>query len=493
MSFIGIVTRKEQDTGVTLEAKIVTPNKKKAARQKFKVKVKKTGLSDYECCVLDQASVRNKLNNQQDLTAVKEDINFTYNGEHGTRIEYQIENAGDPKITDCIGEDGKIISRPKYGKSDASGYIIMTVKKGVESITTKIRVVVKQTFGQEVLYNQNITELSLWNAIRGKNAQWANDSTSGHKNIFYNLNFINSSNQLLATDREAIAELTDEPIEISWEVTDNAINDVITENRINNTGAITVPKYKDACTLLNTNVNAELIGTTQYNKRVRIGGLTIKAIFRLGEFNRTITFDCSTCSKYITNKEVIDFAQSKTDVVLGNNMNKKLAYRMLTDSSYETVIIPATAANSQLYVGLACGTTALESFEIEDLSLQRTQVDYTFTHRICEFRKTNSYVDDDNIFSGTSITSTTREDTEHFSYDGTMTTRWPLTIDINKLASLSDNAKKSFTIETTVSATRYTKDGTSESAGGGEELKLYCHIKLDDSLVNTPSNAPSKN
>ena len=68
-----------------------------------------------------------------------------------------------------------------------------------------------------------------------------------------------------------------------------------------------------------------------------------------------------------------------------------------------------------------------------------------------------------------------------------MTTRWPLTIDVNKLASLSDNAKKSFTIETTVSATRYTKDGTSESAGGGEELKLYCHIKLDDSLVNIPS------
>ena len=162
-------------------------------------------MSDYECCVLDQASIRNKLNNQQDLTAVKEDINFVYNGEHGTRVEYQIENAGDPKITDCIGEDGKIISRPKYGKSDANGYIVMTVKKGIESITTKIRVIIKQTFGQEVLYNQNITEPSLWNAIRGKNAQWTNDSTSGHKNIFYNLNFINSSNQLLATDRTAIA------------------------------------------------------------------------------------------------------------------------------------------------------------------------------------------------------------------------------------------------------------------------------------------------
>ena len=159
MSFIGIVTRKEQDTGVTLEAKIVTPNKKKATRQKFKVKVKKTGLSDYECCVLDQATVRNKLN-KQDLTAVKEDINFTYNGENGTKIEYSIENTGEPKLTDCLGEDGKIISRPKYGQNDASGYIVMTVKKGVESLTTKISVTIKQILGQEVIASTSIKDSS---------------------------------------------------------------------------------------------------------------------------------------------------------------------------------------------------------------------------------------------------------------------------------------------------------------------------------------------
>lgn len=483
MSFIGIVTRKEQDTGVTLEAKIVTPNKKKATRQRFKVKVKKTGLSDYECCVLDQATVRNKFNVQQDLTAVKEDINFTYNGENGTRIEYSIENTGEPKLTDYLGEDGKIISRPKYGQNDASGYIVMTVKKGVESLTTKIRVTIKQTLGQEVLASTSIKDSSLWNAIRGTNAQWANDSSSGHKNIFYNLNLITSSNQLLASDRDAIAELTDTPITISWTITDNAINSVITQNRISEDGTIFIPAYQDACTLLNTSVDAVLVGTTQYNKRVRIGGLILKATFTLGEESKTVTFDCSTCSKYITNKEVIDFAQSKTDVILGNDMNKRLSYRMLTDSSYETVVIPASASGSQFYIGLACGKTALESCEIDELELNIGQVDYTFTHRICEFRKTEAYDDADGVFSSTVITNTSREDTEHFGPSAARSTRWPLVVDVAKLKSLSTADKKSFTIETTVAATRYTKDGTSESAGGGEEIKLYCHIKLDDSGV----------
>ena len=478
MSFIGIVTRKEQDTGVTLEAKIVTPNKKKATRQRFKVKVKKTGLSDYECCVLDQATIRNKLNVQQDLTAVKEDINFTYNGENGTRIEYSIENTGEPRLTDYLGEDGKIISRPKYGQSDASGYIVMTVKKGTESLTTKIRVTIKQFLIHEVLTSAVIKDSSLWNAIRGTNAQWANDSSSGHKNIFYNLNLITSSNQMLPSDRAAISELTNTPIEISWSITDNAINSVITQNRINESGTIFIPKYKDACTLLNTSVDAVLVGTTQYNKRVRIGGLILKATLTLEEESKTITFDCSTCSKYITNKEVIDFAQSKTDIVFGNGINTHLNYRMLTDSSYETVVIPASASDSQFYIGLACSTTALESYAIDELKLNVGKVDYAFTHKICEFRRTEAYDDTDGIFSSTVITNTSREDTEHF---GT-STRWPLVVDVAKLRDLSTD-KKSFTIETTVSATRYTKDGTSESAGGGEEIKLYCHIKLDDSNI----------
>lgn len=483
MSFIGIVTRKEQDTGVTLEAKIVTPNKKKATRQRFKVKVKKTGLSDYECCVLDQATVRNKLNVQQDLTAVKEDINFTYNGENGTRIEYSIENTGEPKLTDYLGEDGRIISRPKYGQSDASGYIVMTVKKGIESLTTKIRVTIKQILEQEVLTSAIIKDSSLWNAIRGKNAQWTNDSSSGHKNIFYNLNLITNSNQMLASDKAAIAELTNTPIEITWSIIDNAINSVITKNRIDEDGNIFIPTYQDACTLLNTSTDAFLVGATQYNKRVRIGGLILKATFTIGEESKTITFDCSTCSKYITNKEVIDFAQSKTDILLGNDMNVRLNYRMLTDSSYETVVIPASASGSQFYIGLACGTTALESYEIDELELNVGKVDYTFTHRICEFRKTETYDNSDGIFSSTVITNTSVEDTEHFGPIAARSTRWPLVVDIDKLKALSTNDKKSFTIETTVAATRYTKDGTSESAGGGEEIKLYCHIKLDDSNI----------
>ena len=164
-------------------------------------------------------------------------------------------------------------------------------------------------------------------------------------------------------------------------------------------------------------------------------------------------------------------------------MNNRLSYRMLTDSSYETVVIPASASGSQFYIGLACGTTALESCKIDELKLNVGQVDYTFTHRICEFRKTQAYNDTDGVFSSTVITNTSREDTEHFGPSAARSTRWPLVVDVAKLKALSTSDKKSFTVETTVAATRYTKDGTSESAGGGEEIKLYCHIKLDDSGV----------
>ena len=481
MSFIGIVTRKEQDTGVTLEAKIVTPNKKKATKQKFKVKVKKSGLSDYECCVIDQATILNKLESQQDLMAIKDDINFTYNGENGTKIEYSIENIGEPKLTDYLSDDGKLIGRPKYGENDAEGYIAITISKGKEHLSPKIQVSIKQMLGQEVLSSASIKDVSLWNAIKGKNAAWTNDNSSGHKNIFYNLNLINDTSQMLVGDRTAINELTNTPVSITWDVIDNAINSVITQSRIDkSTGAIFIPPYKDACTLLGTSTTAELVGTTQYNKRVRIGDLIIKATFTLGKDSKTITFDCSTCSKYITNKEVIDFAQGKTDILLDNSMNNKsLNYRELTDSSFETITIPASATGSQLYIGLACSTTAKESYEINELNLEQGQVDYTFIHKLCEFRKTDAYDDTDGVFSSTSITNTSREDTTHFG----ASTRWPLVIDVNKLKALSSSDKKSFTIETTVSATRYTKDGTSESAGGGEEIKLYCHIKLDDSLV----------
>lgn len=482
MSFIGIVTRKEKDTGVTLEAKIVTPNKKKAARQKFKVRVKKTGLTDYECCVLDQSTVRNKLNTQQDLSSIKNDINFVFNGENGTTIEYVIEDTGVPKLTEFLGADGKIISRPKYGQNDASGYIVMTVKKGVEAITTKIRITIKQTMGQEVLSSAAIKDSSLWNAIKGKNAPWSNnESSSGHKNIFYDLNLITSSDQLLPADRITINSLTDNPIQISWTITDTATNSVITTQRISTEGKIFTPGYQEACSLLNTSVDAVLTGANQYSKRIRIGGLILKATLTLGENTKTITFNCSTCSKYITNKEVIGFAQSKTDIVIGNNIGTKYKYRELTDSNFETIQIPASMAGGELQLGLACGKTALESIAIDELQLEAGDVDYTFRHQICEFRSTDYYSDIDGIFSSTVINNTSIESVIDSS------TRWILSINVDKLKQLSISTKKQFTIETTVTATRYTKDGTSEAAGGGEETKLYCHIKLDDSLIPDPS------
>ena len=486
MSFIGIVTRKEQDTGVTLEAKIVTPNKKKATRQRFKVKVKKTGLTDYECCVIDQATIRNKLNKQQDLTAIKNDINFTYNGENGTTVEYKIENIGSPEITQYIGDDGKIISRPLYGDSDANGYIVMTVKKGKESLSTKIRIAIKQNVAQEVLNNIAITEKALWNSICGKNAQWnSSESSSGHKNIFYDLNLISSSNDLLPEYKNIINSLTKTPISIKWTITDNARNSVITEDRINESGKIFTPSYKDACTLINSNTKANVVSTGRYTKRIRIDDLILKATLTLGTESKQITFDCSTCSKYITNEEVINFAQSKTDIIINEGLNR-LSYKDISSSSSETIKIPASAAGAQFYFGLACQKTADESYEIiNELQLNIGEVDYTFTHRILEFKNAEKvYEDTDGIFSNTIIGNTTVVDKEHFG----SSTRWPLTVDVDKLKALSSSSKK-FTIETIVTASRYSKDGTSESATGEVSTKLYCHIVLDDSAVISSTSA----
>lgn len=485
MSFIGIVTRKEQDTGVTLEAKIVTPNKKKATRQRFKVKVKKTGLTDYECCVIDQATIRNKLNKQQDLTAIKNDINFTYNGENGTTVEYKIENIGSPEITQYIGDDGKIISRPLYGDSDANGYIVMTVKKGKESLSTKIRIAIKQNVAQEVLNNIAITEKALWNSICGKNAEWnSSEASSGHKNIFYDLNLISSSNDLLPEYKNIINSLTKTPISIKWTITDNARNSVITEDRINESGKIFIPSYKDACTLLNTNTKAHLIDSSAFKRRIRIDDLILKATLTLGTESKQITFDCSTCSKYITNEEVINFAQSKTDIIINEGLNR-LSYKDISSSSFETIKIPASAAGTQFYFGLACPKTAFESYEINELQLKVKDVDYSFSHRILEFKNAEkSYEDTDGIFSSTSIDDTTGEDKEHFN----QSTRWPLTVDVDKLKALSSSSKK-FTIATTVTASRYTENGTNDSAGGGVSTKLYCHIVLDDSAVTSSTSA----
>lgn len=482
MSFKGIVTRKDQDAGVTLEAKIVTPNKVKATKQRFKVRVKKSGLSDYECCVLDQETVRKKLSSQQNLTSLTSDVSLTYNGDNGTKITYEIEDTGTTLLSNYFSADGKILGRPLYGEDSASGYLVMTVSKGSESLKTRLRVIVEGVSASEVLNCSAITEASLWNSIKGQNDLYnaTNLDSSGHKNIFYSLKFIENTNSLYnSTDRATITSLSKTPVTITWSIEDNARNSVITEDRIKEDGSIFTPAYKDACTLTN---NATLVGNTTgqlalYN-RIRISGLKLTATLKLGDNTRVITLDCSTCSKYITNEEVIGYAQSLADILTVDNIDNGYKYREKTDSTIQTITIPSEYDNDTYYIGLPYSETAAQSYAISDLNLELGGVIYTFSHRILD-TSYELYTDSTDIFlNGVTYNEMSAADSTHFggSY------RKIVAIDVAKLKA--STVSTDIIVETTVTAQKYSKDGIDPNGGTGLSTTLYCRIKFDTSKLS---------
>jgi len=161
MSFIGLVTRKEKDTGVSLMAKVVTKNKTKSAKKIFKVKVKANALDDFSCCVIDHATAVNKINTAQDMNGLTNDVIFSYNGINGTTITYRIIDIVAPLLSDYLGEDGKITNRPKYGEGNAAGYVEITVSKNEASLTSRIAATVKSITAQEVLSDTTFTQAAL--------------------------------------------------------------------------------------------------------------------------------------------------------------------------------------------------------------------------------------------------------------------------------------------------------------------------------------------
>ena len=193
MSFKGIVTRKDKDTGVNLLAKIVTPNKKKSTKKIFSVKVKANSLSDFECCVIDVSAARSKIIKGINIADIRSDVPMSYYGENGTTISYKIIDIDNdsPKLSKYLKSDGKLNGRPKYGEGDATGFIEIEAKKNAAKTSTRISVTILQTSATEILFNDTyFTHAIIWNIIRKTNAAYSTDeSSSGHKNIKADLDF----------------------------------------------------------------------------------------------------------------------------------------------------------------------------------------------------------------------------------------------------------------------------------------------------------------
>lgn len=333
MSFIGLVTRKEKDTGVTLLAKIVTPSKKKSARKAFKVKVKANALDDYSCCVIDHATIKNRLENSQDLGAMVEDITLSYNGIHGTTIRYEINDkpGSYPSLTDYIGEDGKLLGRPKYspgGVGNAEGTLTIIVNKGNAEVRSNLQIAVKGITADEVFTNPLFTKQKVWEAIRGYNAIQYNDADNegGNHNIDRPLTLVNE----IRCD-----ELSTVPVKVTYTITDDLIQYIpqdgncaavgednafrqdksdsgseLVKARINVTdGSIHQFSFASSAYLCgNVNIPGSMITDDSMvsNRRVRLGGLTIAVNMSLDESTtpHQLILSAATMSKYMTNEEV---------------------------------------------------------------------------------------------------------------------------------------------------------------------------------------------
>lgn len=479
MSFVGLVTRKEEDTGVTLLAKVVTPNKQRSAKKTFKVKVKANSLDDYSCCVIDHATAKSKIENSQDLDNLISDISLPYNGVNGTSISYKVVNTGSKfPLSDYLAEDGKLLGRPKFEPDSsgvASGYLEISVTKGNAIVQSRILITIKSITADEILaredlFNDNI----LWQRIRG-----ANDSTFVKGNEWSGNNNIHSSLSLI---KEIDAsDLSTTKVSIAWEVNDTIKDTIDGEDgfgespRIDiSNGSIIRPSYKSACTLVGKHSNVKVIGdssssTSVQNRRVRIGGITLTATLSLGEAKKVITFDCSTLSKYITNKEIMDVVEKNLFVQKPNGQTIK--YKQQYDSSYEDIV--ATSSGGKYKLKALGNTASMDLFEDSELYLSIGQISgVSFNHTLKTGDGNNTY---DIIVAAQVFGSGFKVDEELGE------TYSVLEIDFDAMKDQSPE-NHSFSISTNVAVTGYSGDGIT-LGGAPQYLDRYMQIKVNTDAI----------
>ena len=476
MSFVGIVTQKDKPTGVSLMAKVVTANKKKWAKKVFKVSVKANGLDDFTCCVLDHATAVDKVTSAQDVNSIIDDLVLTYSGINNTSITYRIINVSEPHLSTYLAEDGTVIGRPKYGEGDASGYIEITVSKNDASVTSRIQASVKSIGAEEVLSSATFTQAALWSLIKGNNDSYQQSSVwSGHNNI---------ANTLTLIKTKEVPNLSIKPVNITWTVVDNTLpyaSALYTEPRIDvATGAIYRPSYKDACTLVNSvsTLNVSVVGSdnTSTQNRVRIGGITLKAILTLDTTTKTVAFECSTISKYITNQEVMDVVLANLYLTAPNG--SRISYIESNASGVATTIV-APAAGGQ-YTLKAFGNTGSETFEAPELKLGVGDItNVIITNSVLDYEGSNDYANTSLLV--TAFNNGFQND------DGDTYSK--LVIDMDALKDASE-ADKKFACGAYITVSGYSATGDTASSGAGLNIKRHAQFVVNTDAITSATTEP---
>ncbi len=470
MSFVGLVTRKDKATGVSLMAKVVTANKKRSAKKIFPVSVKANAMDDFTCCMIDHAAAVEQITTTYDMLNLKSDIALVYKGANNTVITYGIVNANKPNLSEYLSEDGKVIGRPKYGEGDAIGTIEITVSKGSATLTSSIQTTVKAIEASEVLSGEEFTQAGLWALIKNENGAYKSPDAedyewSGHNNISKDLNLVSSRS--ISSSAESV--------QIEWAIQDSTItsaNSIYTSPRIDSSGKVSTCSYKDACTLVDNlpGITVEVIGSDNnaLQNRVRIGGITLKATLTLGEVQKEVTLSCATVSKYLTNEEVMEVVLE--NIYITTQDDTKIQYASSNEGTTNTITAPSEGGT---YTLRTFGNRGSELFEAPELKLDLGDIiGVTITSTLLKVDGSNEY--DDVEFKADAF------DGGFDVSDGFYST---LAINFDAFRDVTED-KKQFAIGATISISGYSVTG--ETTGGTEYVaKRYAAIKIDTSAMTT--------
>ena len=355
MSFKGLITRKDKDTGVTLLAKVVSPNRKKSQKKMYRIRVIASGISDREACNRDLIFVKNSFY-EQGIDDLENNLNFIPIGPNGTSITYNLVNdSEDSPLTDYLDKNtGKILGKPLYGHDDASGRIQITVTKGEESLTGVVNVVIKAHSSFEILHNADLVNAyNLWVAI-------ANGDTPYYLS-HGKINLIQEWTPWIGLGLPP----SDTPIQVTWEIEDKLLkSNLIEQARISQGNTeIYTPDYTHFSSILN-NGSASFSGVdiqegisysySEYDKVLKANGLLVTATLTLGEDAVKLEpFDIYTNSEALSNNEVI------TEII---NNSKELSSGAKESTIFE-VYDASTGSNLGGYIVYGTNATVISNKE----------------------------------------------------------------------------------------------------------------------------------
>ena len=333
MPFITTITRRKEDCGITLRSKIVTPKHKLTRRRDYPIRIKKSTLSDYECCVIDNATIKTRLSNRNDMDSLSYNIdNMDSSGSNDTKISYSIEDTDSTyRLSDYLSPSGEILQRPLYGTpNDISGNLVITVKKNEESVVSKIPVMIRPYTASEIVNDTNMfAAATLWDAIRNGNDP---AGRSGYNNIISPLDF---------TKVPDVSAKSDIPIQVIYEIDDELTRagapvSSLAEPRIKADGTVSRMAYLDAAARyavdksvaeirngrdgISTQNIIDRINAVRENARVcfSVGKIAIKAKISLDGVvsNNTITISAGVLSKCVSKNEIIAMVKRQLKLVI---------------------------------------------------------------------------------------------------------------------------------------------------------------------------------